>query len=110
MPCHAIDAIVPVVDPSAFVHETALLIGDVIVGPFCCVRPLASLRGDFRAPSPGGEARIRRMETAGRCGRRWRMKKPTRTQRRERAPSDLLGAVCFVVLIAVVAYAALTAT
>ena len=43
----AIDGIVPVVDPSAFVHPTAVLIGDVIVGPRCYVGPLASLRGDF---------------------------------------------------------------
>lgn len=47
MPCYAIDGIVPVVDPSAFVHETAVLIGDVIVGAGCYVGPLASLRGDF---------------------------------------------------------------
>jgi phenylacetic acid degradation protein len=44
---YAIDGIVPVVDPSAFVHPTAVLIGDVIVGPRCYVGPLASLRGDF---------------------------------------------------------------
>jgi phenylacetic acid degradation protein len=44
---YAIDGIVPVVDLSAFVHPTAVLIGDVIVGPRCYVGPLASLRGDF---------------------------------------------------------------
>lgn len=44
---YAIDSIVPVVDPSAFVHPTAVLIGDVIVGPGCYVGPCASLRGDF---------------------------------------------------------------
>lgn len=47
MPCYAIDGIVPVVDPTAFVHPTAVLIGDVIVGPRCYVGPCASLRGDF---------------------------------------------------------------
>ena len=47
MPCYAIDGVVPVVDPSAFVHPTAVLIGDVIVGPNCYVGPCASLRGDF---------------------------------------------------------------
>jgi phenylacetic acid degradation protein len=47
MPCYAIDDVVPVVDPSAFVHTTAVLIGDVIVGPGCYVGPCASLRGDF---------------------------------------------------------------
>jgi len=47
MPCYSIDGIVPVIDPSAFVHPTAVLIGDVIVGPNCYVGPCASLRGDF---------------------------------------------------------------
>lgn len=44
---YAIDGIVPVIDPSAFVHPSAVLIGDVIVGPGCYVGPCASLRGDF---------------------------------------------------------------
>ena len=43
----SIDGLVPVVDPSAFVHPTAVLIGDVIVGPGCYVGPNASMRGDF---------------------------------------------------------------
>ncbi|MCA3218404.1 MAG: phenylacetic acid degradation protein PaaY [Burkholderiales bacterium] len=47
MPCYEIDGIRPVVDPTAYVHPTAVLIGDVIVGPGCYVAPLASLRGDF---------------------------------------------------------------
>ena len=44
---YAIDGIVPVVDPSAFVHPTAVLIGDVIVGARAYIGPCASLRGDF---------------------------------------------------------------
>ncbi len=44
---YAIDGIIPVVDPSAYVHPTAVLIGDVIVGPGVYIGPLASLRGDF---------------------------------------------------------------
>jgi phenylacetic acid degradation protein len=43
----SIDGIVPVVHPSAFLHPTAVLIGDVIVGAGCYVGPNASLRGDF---------------------------------------------------------------
>lgn len=54
MPSYAIDGIAPVVHPSAHVHPTAVLIGDVIVGPGCYVGPCASLRGDF--------GRIRLME------------------------------------------------
>ena len=44
---YAIDGIVPVVDPTAFVHPSAVLIGDVIIGPGCYVGPCACLRGDF---------------------------------------------------------------
>ncbi len=44
---YAIDGIVPVVHPTAYVHPSAVLIGDVIVGPGCYVGPCASLRGDF---------------------------------------------------------------
>ncbi len=47
MHVYAIDGITPVVDPTAFVHPTAVLIGDVIVGPRCYVGPAACLRGDF---------------------------------------------------------------
>jgi len=44
---YAIDGVVPVVHPSAFVHESAVLIGDVIVGARAYVGPAACLRGDF---------------------------------------------------------------
>lgn len=44
---YAINGITPVVDPTSYVHPTAVLIGDVIVGPGCYIGPLASLRGDF---------------------------------------------------------------
>lgn len=44
---YSISGVIPVIDPSAFVHPTAVLIGDVIVGPDCYVGPCASLRGDF---------------------------------------------------------------
>ena len=44
---YAIDGIIPVVDPTAYVHPTAVLIGDVIVGPGCYIGPAACLRGDF---------------------------------------------------------------
>ncbi|MBP2295698.1 phenylacetic acid degradation protein PaaY [Azospirillum rugosum] len=44
---YAIDGVVPVIHPTAFVHPSAVLIGDVVVGPGCYVGPCASLRGDF---------------------------------------------------------------
>jgi phenylacetic acid degradation protein len=43
----AVNGVTPVIDPSAFVHPSAVLIGDVIVGARCYVGPAASLRGDF---------------------------------------------------------------
>lgn len=45
--CYAIEDLVPVVDPTAYVHPAAVLIGDVIVGPRCYIGPAACLRGDF---------------------------------------------------------------
>lgn len=44
---YSLEGITPVVDPTAYVHPTAVLIGDVIIGPRCYVGPLACLRGDF---------------------------------------------------------------
>ena len=44
---YEIDGIVPVIDPSSFVHPDAILIGDAIVGPNCYVGPGAVMRGDF---------------------------------------------------------------
>ncbi|MFF2508178.1 gamma carbonic anhydrase family protein [Streptomyces sp. NPDC058067] len=47
MGVYEIDGVVPVVDPTAFVHPQASLIGDVVIGPGCYIGPMASLRGDF---------------------------------------------------------------
>ena len=47
VPAYEIDGVVPVVRPNAFVHPTAVLIGDVIVEGECYIGPSASLRGDF---------------------------------------------------------------
>lgn len=47
MSFYEIDGMVPVVDPTAFVHASAILIGDVWVGPGCYIGPHASLRADF---------------------------------------------------------------
>lgn len=44
---YSIHGIVPAVDPTAFVHPSAVLVGDVIVGAGCFIGPCASLRGDF---------------------------------------------------------------
>lgn len=47
MPAYEFEGVRPVVDPSAFVHPTAVLIGDVVIGPRCFIGPGASLRGDI---------------------------------------------------------------
>lgn len=47
MPCYEFEGLRPVIHPSAYVHPTAVLIGDVIVGPGVYIAPLASLRGDY---------------------------------------------------------------
>jgi phenylacetic acid degradation protein len=44
---YEINGVTPVVHPTAYVHPSAVLIGDVIVGARCYVGPLAALRGDF---------------------------------------------------------------
>jgi len=47
MPVYSLEGFTPVVNPQAHVHETAVLIGDVIIGAGCYIGPNASLRGDF---------------------------------------------------------------
>lgn len=47
MPVYSLEGFTPVVHPDAHVHETAVLIGDVIIGAGCYIGPNASLRGDF---------------------------------------------------------------
>lgn len=47
MPVYQIDGMTPVVPPESYVHPTAVLIGDVILGKGVYVGPNASLRGDF---------------------------------------------------------------
>ena len=47
MPCYAIEDLIPVIDPSTFVHPTAVIIGDVIIGKDGYIGPGASIRGDF---------------------------------------------------------------
>jgi len=41
------EGVTPVVDSTAYVHPSAVLIGDVIIGPRCYVGGNAVLRGDF---------------------------------------------------------------
>ncbi|MBM7517155.1 gamma carbonic anhydrase family protein [Nocardioides nitrophenolicus] len=47
MTFYEIDGVVPVCDPTSYVHPSADVIGDVIIGPGCYIGPSASLRADF---------------------------------------------------------------
>ena len=47
MPAYSFEGLKPVVHPTAYVHETAVLIGDVWIGEGCYIGPGAVLRGDF---------------------------------------------------------------
>jgi phenylacetic acid degradation protein len=47
MNVYSYDGVIPVIDPAAFVHPSAVIIGDVIIGPGVYVAPCASLRGDL---------------------------------------------------------------
>jgi len=46
MPIYALGDRVPSIDPAAFVHPDAVVIGDVTIGPESTVWPTAVLRGD----------------------------------------------------------------
>lgn len=44
---YAIDGVIPVIHPSAYVHPSAVVVGDVHIAAGCYVGPCACLRGDF---------------------------------------------------------------
>jgi carbonic anhydrase/acetyltransferase-like protein (isoleucine patch superfamily) len=47
VPLYAIDDLVPTIDPLAFVHPEAVIIGNVTIGPHSSIWPCAVMRGDF---------------------------------------------------------------
>jgi len=47
MPIYELDGVAPRIDPEAFVHPEAVVIGNVVIGPDSSVWPTAVLRGDF---------------------------------------------------------------
>ncbi|MDY0052666.1 MAG: gamma carbonic anhydrase family protein [Aliarcobacter sp.] len=44
---YEIDGLIPVISEKAFIHETAVIIGDVFIEEGVYIGPLASIRGDF---------------------------------------------------------------
>jgi carbonic anhydrase/acetyltransferase-like protein (isoleucine patch superfamily) len=58
MPIYQLGDRIPQIHPSAFVHETAVLIGQVIVGPNVSVWPFTTIRGDNEPITLGQESNI----------------------------------------------------
>jgi carbonic anhydrase/acetyltransferase-like protein (isoleucine patch superfamily) len=58
MPIYALGDKVPRIDPDAFVHPDATVIGNVIVGPESTVWPQAVLRGDYSYIEVGARTSI----------------------------------------------------
>ena len=58
MTIYALGAKSPTIDPTAFVHPDAVIIGDVTIGPESSVWPTAVLRGDFGAIRVGSQTSI----------------------------------------------------
>jgi carbonic anhydrase/acetyltransferase-like protein (isoleucine patch superfamily) len=56
MPIYQLGDWIPQIDPSAFVHETAVLIGQVSIGPNASVWPFATIRGDNEPISVGRDS------------------------------------------------------
>src|SRR6266576_685014 len=56
MPIYQLGDWIPQIDPSAFVHETAVLIGQVSIGPNASVWPFATIRGDNEPISVGQDS------------------------------------------------------
>lgn len=44
---YSLEGVRPVIHDSSFVHPSAVIIGDVVIGPECWIGPGASLRGDL---------------------------------------------------------------
>lgn len=55
---YSFEGMIPVVDPTSYIHPTAVLIGDVRIGPGCFVGPGASLRADFSSIFVGAGVNI----------------------------------------------------
>jgi carbonic anhydrase/acetyltransferase-like protein (isoleucine patch superfamily) len=58
MAIYEIDGTAPRIDPTAFVHPDAIVIGDVIIGPESTVWPGAILRGDYGTITIGARTSV----------------------------------------------------
>lgn len=58
MPIYALGELAPSIDPSAFVHPDAVLIGDVVIGSESSIWPGAVLRGDNSRITVGSQTSV----------------------------------------------------
>jgi carbonic anhydrase/acetyltransferase-like protein (isoleucine patch superfamily) len=58
MAIYALGDLVPQIDPTAYVHPDATVIGDVVIGPESTVWPRAVLRGDYGRITVGARTSI----------------------------------------------------
>jgi carbonic anhydrase/acetyltransferase-like protein (isoleucine patch superfamily) len=58
MPIYQLGDWIPQIDASAFVHETAVVIGQVRIGPNASVWPFSTLRGDNEPITLGGDSNV----------------------------------------------------
>ncbi len=58
MPLYELAGVAPRIDPDAYIHPDAVVIGDVTVGPESSVWPGAVLRGDYGTITVGGGTSI----------------------------------------------------
>lgn len=58
MAIYALGELEPAIDPEAYVHPDATVIGDVRIGPFASVWPQAVLRGDYGYVSVGARTSV----------------------------------------------------
>ena len=58
MPIYELEGVAPQIDPEAFVHPDAVVIGDVTIGPESSVWPGAVLRGDYGTITVGARSSI----------------------------------------------------
>src|SRR5450759_5263906 len=58
MAIYRLGDLIPTIDPEAYVHPDAVIIGDVTLGPETTVWPCAVLRGDFGTITVGARTSI----------------------------------------------------
>ena len=58
MAVYALGDLVPQIDPTAFVHPDATVIGNVTIGPDSTIWPQAVLRGDYGSITVGARTSI----------------------------------------------------